>query len=410
MSKSRIYTRFFTPPERMIFKVLKSHEGKTLSRPLKYSDQKSKNHNENNKIYIEAFRGDLDSDPLLKEVLISRMWEKLSVMEKMKVHAKCTDLSLNNNKNFWDLRNTEKSNRDWYSLAIKICQSDSTADLIPYIDTSILNEYAFYLHENSEALSRIYGLCEAWPQASLKTVKPLPSISRNRLLLNYAEFKQADNYYENGEAINLFNGYENSKLTEDEQEAISAYTGDSYDPINAYQSWGRVGLYFQRRRERENSENNGERGEEQGYDDEGVERDIPALTKNLKSALGKLDHFDGVSFGAHQLNSHIFTRIRKGGHFEPGFFMSTSTNRSIAEGFLEIPEGQLTEEQKEEVKGYLFVVKNKSGKPLENLSLYPGEYEVLLDPESKYRVLDMEPYLHEGEELPNVKIVYIEEY
>jgi hypothetical protein len=220
----------------------------------------------------------------------------------------------------------------------------------------------------------------------------------------------ANNYYENGESINLFNGYENTKLTDDELEAISSYTGDAYDSINAYQSWGRVGLYFQRRREREEGSADGERGEDQSYDEEGIERDIPALTKNLKSALGKLDHFEGVSFGAHQLNSHIFTRLRKGGRFEPGFFMSTSTNMRIAENFLEIPEGQLTDKQRTEVKGYLFVVKNKSGSPLENLSLYPGEYEVLLNPDSKYRVLDMEPYLHEGEELPNVKIVYIEEY
>ncbi len=396
--------------EAMVFKILKIHEGRTLSRPVKFEDQKSHNQNGNSKRYIDAYRGSLDNDPLLKEVLISRIWDKLSVMEKMKVHTKCTDLSLNNNKNFWNLKHSEKSDRDWYALAIKICQSESTENLIPYIDISILNEYAFYLHEDGEAMSRLYGLCEAWPEASFKLVKPLPPISRNKLLLNYAEFKMANNFYENGESINLFNGYENTKLTDDELEAISSYTGDAYDSINAYQSWGRVGLYFQRRREREEGSTDGERGEDQSYDEEGIERGIPALTKNLKSALGKLDHFEGVSFGAHQLNSHIFTRLRKGGHFEPGFFMSTSTNMKIAENFLEIPEGQLTDKQRTEVKGYLFVVKNKSGSPLENLSLYPGEYEVLLNPDSKYRVLDMEPYLHEGEELPNVKIVYIEEY
>lgn len=444
--------------ERNLFsKLLNDHVIQEFSVPLEISEQTEMDKTDVNlKSYVEASRNRLRADPVLKQTLLHRIWPSLSALQKMKLHRKCDGIYLNNNKVFWEFKEG-KGDEALFDRALSICQADSTSDLIPYLDRSVLLEYGLYLHHANDAPYKLFSLCEAWPRADLSNRINLPKTTRTRVMSNYQDFASFNLNYDNGVAITLFNEGDGKPLNEEEKKAIRIYTGHSYNEINAYEQWGYLGLWvvnkdrqknmlearfklnpIPKREDFENlvdyykayeawvlkmrvgklpdnwdtmskeekSRHISEKEISFHEDQEG--RSVPQTARNLKSALEKLDHYQGVSFGSHQLNSHIFSSLKKGGSFSPGFFMSTSSDPIVAETFLKLPV-EKTPESIAAVEGYFFVVKNESGTPIDNLSQYSGEYEVLVHPDAQFEVLDIEPFSDGETTYPNVKVVYIKE-
>ena len=450
-----------SPTENFILKVLNSSKVKSLSRPLLAQDQEKTNLEDYEKKYIDAYRGRDRADPILKQTMLLRIWPELSSLEQMKILTECSknyQMKLNNHKAFWIFNDQKKpENKNLFEKALKICRTEKTEELIPFIDESILNEYAYYLQGTATSSKNLFSLCHSWPVASFNNQAHLPSTNRKAVLLNFAEFQLSDFYRSDGAAIELFNDEFSLNISAEEMNAVRSYTGHSFNPLNAYEQWGKLGLYFATRERQQKISNNKRKKYKEpqyqdfenleeykeaynkyqlhlkigdiplswehmtseqkarhiqdvtlSYDESIAGQNIPEMAKNLKSALKSMDNFQGLSFGGHQLNTHIFKRLRKGSTFTPGFFMSTSTNINTAQGFLKISEDD-SEDDLDKKTGYLFVLKNETGIPIVNQSSYPGEFEVLVSPDSQFKVLEIAPLEVDGKTYPNISIVFIQE-
>ena len=412
--------------------------------------------------------------PLLKSTLLSRLWDKLGGLEQMQALNDCpAQLHLNKNPKSWEINPEMKaSNEDHFSDFMKICNADKIEEILPYLDDGVMGEFSIYLKAQPNPLSHLVGVCESWPEAGVVTPKELPPTNLERVLYNASIFKSVFGSGFGGESyFNLINKAAEGSLSEAELTALTDYTANgSYDRINAYEMWGRVGVWFATpedpsasmekyfednfpRPKRKDFETDEEFNQAYASYIQNRNQFLPRLygspeqraqveemmkenetdpmraavsgthlsqtSRDLRSAIESLDGFKGVTFGGHQLSGHLFKgmRLREGATFEPGFFMSTSTSQQTALSFLGIHRGSyagIQEERDErspheEVTGYLFVVKNEHGASGANYSQYKSENEVLLHPDAQYRILKMETLEVDGTTYPNAQVVYIEE-
>ncbi len=388
----------------------------------------------------------LRPDAVLVKTMLLRLWDSLSLLEKMEALNQCpTRLGLNEQTSFWKTNNSsDKDNPEAMKDFIKICQAEDMKDIVPYIDDSIMAEFSLYAGNSPLIAHSLVSLCLSWPSADVVTPKALPSTSIDKVIYHGADIISSNNsdYSTRIEAFNLLNQKGASKLSEKERQALSDYTGNGfYDAINAYEMWGSLGVYMlERNMQKKYDEQMAPKREyfnnDKDYEEamikyivEGKRIDlmttnsgtsISQSSQNLKDALGNLDHFDGVTFGGHQLSGHLLKglRIREGATFSPGFFMSTSTRAETARGFLGIwradpkySNTQTDERRKptEEVTGYYFVVKNRTGAPVANYSQFSGENEVIIHPDARFKILKVETLSLDGVEYPNAQVIYMEE-
>jgi hypothetical protein len=347
-----------------------------------------------------------------------RLWGTLSQLEQMQLLRNCPrELGLNTLRGFWNISSADqRGSSSNYQLGLRLCQADKLEDVIPLLDKSLLSEYMLNLSVTSPFdTKKILDLCEAWPAARL-TTSPLfpPAASVDQLFFNIGEHYRNEMSF-SSDALSLFNPLELENLTDDQREAIEAYTSSNYDAMNAYQMWGSLGLFFlQRYRD----------SEEEKYSEEDLaemdqefrreilrERDVfrtmhgrrtATAVRTLREALRGMDQYNGVSFSAQKLSGHFFTSLRVGSTFTPDFFMSTSIDQDVAISFLDLDSSN-TEER------YLFVVNNRTGVPLTNHSSFSEEQEVLVHPDASFEVVAVEPFIHNGVAQENIKVVYLSE-
>lgn len=393
----------------------------------------------------------LGANSILVKTMLLRLWDHLNLTQKMEALNTCPPLlQLNQHSGFWqtESRGSDKEG-DSYDHFLKICQAKSMEELLPYLDQSIMAEYALYSGNSPSIANSIIPMCLSWPEAQTVTPKRLPATNFQKVLFNGAETLRSSNFQYNSrfDPFFSFNKTDDSSLTPEQLTALKDYTGNGYyDAINAYEMWGRLGVHMvERNREkqqeewkmpkRENYEDVLEYEEamvqylrNQSEDDEidlmttGSGVPLSQTRVDLRSALDSLDSFEGITFGGHQLSGHLFKglRIREGATFSPGFFMSTSTEAQTAHNFLGIhrasPMFKGTEDDEESrrnpneaVTGYLFVIKNRTGTPIGNYSQYRGEKEVLVHPDARFKILKVETLEIAGEEYPNAQVVYLEE-
>ncbi|MEC7276767.1 MAG: ADP-ribosyltransferase [Bdellovibrionota bacterium] len=449
-----------------------THTSLNVPVPLEEQNHLSDSEKESLKFSLGGFNQSMKGvSPLLKSTLLSRLWGKLGGLEQMRALNDCpAHLSLNKNPVSWEINpEMNQENEPHFSDFMKICNADNIEEILPYLDDGVMGEFAIYLKSQPNPLSHVVGICDSWPESGVVTPRELPPTSLEKVLYNASIFKSIyGGGYMDESYFNLINKAAEGSLSEAELTALTDYTANgSYDRINAYEMWGRVGVWFATPEDPSASmekyfEQNFPRPKRKDYNSDeefnqayasyiqNRNQFLPRLygspeqraqveemmkenetdpmraaisgthlsqtSRDLRSAIESLDGFKGVTFGGHQLSGHLFKgmRLREGATFEPGFFMSTSTSQQTALSFLGIHRGAFGAQEdrrapSEEVTGYLFVVKNEHGASVANYSQYKSENEVLLHPDARYRILKMETLEVDGTTYPNAQVVYIEE-
>jgi len=327
-----------------------------------------------------------------------RLWDKLSPLEQMKGLRECpSDLSLNDSSITWNINDEDQPNSsESFSHFKKICEAKTTQELLPYLDESVMTEFALHAGGTGDASAIILPLCLSWPEEQVVTPIPLPSVTKDQIFYRSSEFSRSFlNRYK--QALGLLNKRENSNLSPEQEQALSDYTANgSYDRINAYEMWGRLGVWyiadeqqsyaymteeqfnqFNPRPKREDFQTQEayearfahflklranllphlygtpeertsalekiqEKADSSDSMTTGSGVHLSVTSQHLRQALEGLEGFEGVTFGGHQLSGHLFKglSLREGATFKPGFFMSTSTTQSTALNFLGLHRAQ----------------------------------------------------------------------
>jgi|GEM_PF-3645474 len=385
----------------------------------------------------------------LKRTMIHRLWKQLPLQEQMEISVKCPIGGLVNNRAFWQVneRNFDGDPK-LRGQGIKICKAQSFEEIMPFLDESIIAEYI--LHEKvkeGNITKTLATLCHNFPAPNVVKKVSLPPTTESELVFNLAETLRTTNgnYADQGDSgIGIFNRAPN--LTPEEEKALADYSSADYTAINTYQMWGKFGLWLLERSNRDNvipdltpqqrrdlnpeQLKSYERSKELGFfvppnwDNMSEEEKktlrsqynmndlwktksgvpISETVAHLKSALEKMEPFNGFTYGAHSLSGHFFKNYEPGDTFNPDFFMSTSKDLRVAKNFLDTQFGPPLQEKK-----ILFVVRSRTGVPIKNQSNISVEEEVLLHPDSRYKVIKVEPYYENGEMVDNVDVVYMDE-
>lgn len=352
----------------------------------------------------ENFQGIIDGPresmkkphPLLVQTMLMRIWDKLSPLHQMQGVRECPGrLKLNDSSLTWQLNDEPQSESDqFFELFKEICEAQEMEELLPFMDESIMTELALHSGELQDPTSMILPMCINWPEAQVVTPRPLPPVTVDQIIYRGSELSRLTNHmYRQAQALNLFNRRNTgSPLTPEQIQALSDYTANgSYDRINAYEMWGRLGVWymsddqpnqgyteeafnqFNPRPERSSFTSQAEyeaafahylekraqwlpliygTPEQQAEVRAAMEQNqtvndpmkthsgipLSETSQHLKEALDSLDGFEGITFGGHQLSGHLMkgVSIREGATFSPGFFMSTSTTPQTALNFLGI--------------------------------------------------------------------------
>lgn len=147
--------------------------------------------------------------------------------------------------------------------------------------------------------------------------------------------------------------------TEDQAKAINTYTGSMYRDIN--------GLL---------------RGSKQFGDPE-YEQKVLDVVEKASEGLRSLPDYKGETYRGTALSNEIVEKMQVGGTYSDKGFLSTTSDKNIADTF----SGSNAGTGKTQV---FFTIDGKHGKDISSASKFGNEKEILFNPSSKFRITSME--------------------